>query len=67
MGIFDIFDGELIAKVKAIVNSVDQDKITQIFKAIEVKDGKIVLDLKLILTVPEKHEPLAEATGTTTS
>ena len=53
--VFGLFDNEFIDKVKYIVKSIDIDKITQMIKAIEVKDGKILVDIQLSISAGKEN------------
>ena len=56
--VFGLFDNEFIDKVKYIVKSIDIDKITQMIKAIEVKDGKILVDIQLSISAGKENAPV---------
>lgn len=53
--IFNLFDSEFIDKIKYIVKTLDIDKITEIIKAIEVKEGKILVDIQLLISAGKEN------------
>ena len=53
--IFNLFDSEFIDKIKYIVKTLDVDKITEIIKAVEVKDGKILVDIQLLISAGKEN------------
>lgn len=53
--IFGLFDNEFIDKIKYIVKSIDVDKITDIINSIEVKDGKVLIDIKLSISAGKEN------------
>ena len=48
--VFSLFDSQFIDKIKYIIKSLDIDKISDIIKTIEVKDGKILVDIQLSIS-----------------
>ena len=53
--IFNLIDSEFIDKIKYIVKTLDVDKITEIIKAVEVKDGKILVDIQLLISAGKEN------------
>lgn len=45
---FQLFDKELIEKVKKIAEAIDPEKIKQIMEAVKVEDGKVTIDLRVV-------------------